>query len=105
MPVYPLEANSSGEIWGGWGSVVLVTAVASLFLILIIVSSYQAFKTQQTKTLAKAQIARDEAYRELAEQSSNAIKRTANEQERMAADLAELRNRIASIEKMLREVE
>jgi hypothetical protein len=97
-------ASSSADIWGGWGSVLFATTIVALVLILIIIATWQSFKTSQTKTLAKAQISRDEAYRELAEQSTNAIKRTANEQERMAADLAELRNRIASIEKMLREV-
>jgi hypothetical protein len=103
MHLYPLVTDD-GDVWSGWGSVILVCLVVTLVFGLIIVATYQSLKSVQTKTTAKAVLARDEAYRELAEQATSAIKRSANEQERMAADLAELRNRIAAIETMLREV-
>jgi hypothetical protein len=65
-----------------------------LFTIIITVVIWQLFATRR----AHAVLTRDEAYRKLAEQATEA-------QQRTAEDLADLRQRIERIEKVLREVE
>lgn len=65
-----------------------------LFTVILIVVIWQLFATRR----AHAELARDEAYRKLAEQSVET-------QQQTAADLADLRERIERIEKVLKEVE
>ncbi len=67
-------------------------------LALVVVLASQVLKTWQARLTSKAEVARDEAYRKLAEESTSV-------QQKMAKDLADLHVRIASIEKMLREVD
>lgn len=69
-----------------------------LLVPLAVVLAWQGFRTYQIKITSKAEIARDEAYRKLAEEAV-AVQRKISE------DLADLRARVASIEKMLREIE
>ena len=73
-----------------------------LFLLLgvILLVVWQGFVTWR----ARASIARDDAYRKLAEQFSVAQQRTAEEQQKISDDLGDLRARVAAIEKLLREV-
>lgn len=51
-----------------------------------------------------AEIARDEAYRKLAEEAISVQQKTAKQQEKIVNDLSEIKVRIDAIEKMLREV-
>jgi hypothetical protein len=94
----------SNDVWEGWGSVILAVSVAVAFFVMLTVVLWQVFRTWQARLAVEAAAAREEEYRALAEQSTTAQKRMASEQERLAADLGEIRNRIASIEKMLAEV-
>lgn len=57
-----------------------------------------ALKIYQSRITTAAEIARDHAYRKLAEEAVAA-------QQKTAKDLSELRARVTEIEKMLREVE
>lgn len=72
--------------------------ILMLLTILAVVLVWQGFKTWQIKTTSKADIAREEAYRKLAEEAISA-------QQKIAEDLSELRIRIVSIEKILRDVD
>jgi hypothetical protein len=74
--------------------IVLVMVLFTLIAAVIIVVIWQVFANRR----ALAVVARDEAYRKLAEQS-------AETQRRIVDDLADLRQRVASIEKILKEVE
>jgi len=82
-----------------------VLVILSLITIILVVIIWQALKTERSKTLSKAMLARDEAYRKLAEETAAAQKKMLEDHRRMAEDLADMRQRIVSIEKMLREVE
>lgn len=82
------------EIAGMW----FVLGILSLILILSIVIIGQFFKHSQIKIKTQAEIARDEAYRKLAEDAITV-------QKQMAEDLSELRQKIVSMEKLLREVD
>jgi len=73
-------------------------AMSLMITVFIGVLIRQLFKYSQTKLMSKAAIARDEAYRKLAEEAV-AVQRKISE------DLADLRNRVEAIERMLREVE
>jgi ABC-type dipeptide/oligopeptide/nickel transport system permease subunit len=66
----------------------------TLVTVIIVVSIWQFATTQR----AKASIAREEAYRKLAEES-------AKTQAEIAEALKEMRPQLAAIEKLLREVE
>lgn len=77
-------------VWGMWFAFGLML----LFTIILVVVIWQLFATRR----AHAVLARDEAYRKLAEQ-------VAESQQQTAKDLAELKERVASIEQVLKEVE
>lgn len=72
--------------------------VLVLLVPLAVVLVWQGFKTWQMRTTSRAEIARDEAYRKLAEEAISV-------QTKISEDLSDLRVRVASIEKMLREVD
>lgn len=74
----------------------MVFVLGILTLIVVLVS--QGLKTWRVKTTSMAVLARDQAYRQLAEESVAA-------QKKMARDLSDLRERVTAMEKMLREVE
>lgn len=87
----------------GWGSV-FVLGLAALVAIILVAIIWQVFKTAQTKTAADATFAQEAAYRTLAEGAVRAQQSTAEWQRKMATDLADLRDRVAAMEKLLREV-
>jgi len=75
-----------------------VLVILTLFTIVCVVVISQVLKTARAKTVSMAEIARDEAYRKLAEEAISA-------QRKIAEDLSDLRTRVASMEKLLREVD
>lgn len=72
-----------------------------LLTIIIVVILIQVFSTYR----AKANIMREEAYRKLAEQGTAAEQKSAEAQQITSEALEDMRVRLASIEKMLRDVE
>ena len=62
-------------------------------------------KDSRAKMASMAQVTRDEAYRKLAEEAVSAQQKMAEDQHQMALDIADMKERIAAIEKMLREIE
>lgn len=77
-----------------------VLGLFTLITVLIVVVVWQWFATRR----ARASVAREEAYRKLAEQSIAAQQSTAEEQQKISENLGELRARVSAIEKLLREV-
>ncbi|KAA0566527.1 hypothetical protein ACQCWA_22820 [Rossellomorea aquimaris] len=69
-----------------------------LFTVVGVVIVTQFFKNSRAKSMNSREIARDEEYRKLAEESILV-------QKKMSEDLTDLRERVASMEKMIREVE
>ncbi|MGH2534567.1 MAG: hypothetical protein ACRDJW_20070 [Thermomicrobiales bacterium] len=88
-----------------WAEAAFISAVVIAVMAAISVTVWQVTMTMRTRTAAKSAIARDEAYRGLAEQVATALTTTADEQERIADELTDLRGRLGAIEKLLREVE
>lgn len=72
--------------------IILLITLAGIILVT------QIFKNSRAKSLNSHEIARDEEYRKLAEESVLV-------QKKMSEDLADLRERVASMEKMIREVD
>ena len=87
-----------------WPESVIATASTIIVFVVAIVAIWQGFKTWQTRIMANAELARDDAYRTLAERAAAAQQATAEEQRKIAAELAELRARVGAIEQLLREV-
>ncbi|MDF2524671.1 MAG: hypothetical protein K0R31_2312 [Clostridiales bacterium] len=74
-------------------------------MILMLMLAWQWFKMRQIRITSTAEIARDEAYRKLTEQVILTQQKMNENQQRMIEELSELRIRITSMEKMLREVD
>lgn len=86
------------EIIFGIGGIGFVLIILALITILAAIIVSQVLKTTRAKMASMAQVTRDEAYRKLAEEAVSA-------QQKMALDIADMKERIAAIEKMLREIE
>lgn len=85
------------EQWGmGFGMLVLI-----LGTIILVVFMWQMFATYR----ARAALTRETEYKKLIGQATMAEKRSVAEQERTATELVEVKERLASIERLLKEVE
>lgn len=102
-----LAASDNGvpnDVWSGWGSVILVVGGMILIGLLLALIIWQVFRTAQSRLVVAETVARDEAYRTLAEQTATAQGTMASQQQRIADDVADLRERMTAIERMLSEV-
>lgn len=93
------------EVVFGIGGMGFVLVILALLTIIIVAAITQGTKIVRDKTMSAAQIARDEAYRKLAEEAVTAQQKFADDQQRIIKDLAEMKQSIYAMEKMLREVE
>ena len=87
----------------GWDVVFLLGIVAAVAAI-IIVATWQIFAVGRTSVSSQAEIARDDAYRKLAQDSAASQQAILEEQRKIARDMADLRERMTSVETMMREV-
>ena len=92
-------------IWEGWGSVILVVSVSVLVLVLVGVLIWQAFKTYQTKMALDTNSSHEAAYRALAEPATAAQQQANGQLIKLNEHVAELNARLASIERLLKQVE
>jgi flagellar biosynthesis/type III secretory pathway M-ring protein FliF/YscJ len=86
----------------GMGSALLVLCLVTVVFVFII---SQVFKNRRAKIATAAEIAQNEAYRNLAEEAITVQRKTAEDQQKITKDISEMKARINSIEKMLREVQ
>ncbi len=93
------------EVWSGWGSVLFTLVVLTLVTFAICFGIWQYLKTRRATLESRAEIAREEAYRRLAEEATSVQNRTAAELHQLTEGMADLRVRVATIERVLREVE
>ncbi|MBA5688485.1 hypothetical protein [Rugamonas apoptosis] len=82
-------------------SVFLLTICLPLATIVVVFGMRSYAAIQQ----AKARLANDNAYRQIAEQAAAAQAETARRLASMDATLSELKSRLATVEKVLKEVE
>lgn len=101
----PPPLLDSADFWNGWGSVVVALGIVLSVAILLGIVSWQFFTVWRARTNARVSLAEHDAYRQLAEDATAAQMLFAEQQHRIVEDLAELRDRVASIEQMLREVD
>ena len=97
MDTLLLQAADSGTDWpeamiaiGGITMITVITAVA----IWQVLASWRA----------RMSVAREEAYRKLADESTETQKRMVDQQETMVTDIASLRTKVNEIERLLKEV-
>ena len=76
-------------------------ALLVLITVVIVVVIWQSFVTKR----ARMSVEREEAYRKLAEQATAVQQKTAMAEEKITEGVEELRTRVATIEKLLRDVE
>lgn len=84
-----------------WTQAVFVLGALTILVTAGIIVVWQAFVTWRSRM----SIAREEAYRNLAEQVAQAQGKTAECLEKATADLSDLRQRMAEVERVLKEVD
>jgi hypothetical protein len=94
----------SSEVWSGWGSVIVVSIVVILVGAVVVVGAWQGIKSANVKSIARETVARDEAYRKLAEDSAAFQQRSVQQQARLTETLDAVQTKVDAIERMLREV-
>lgn len=87
----------------GWG-IVFILGLTVAIAAVAIVAIWQGLIFQRTKVTSQAEAARDDAYRTLAREATATQQAILEEQRKIARDVADLRERMASVEKMMREV-
>jgi hypothetical protein len=98
--IAPLASN----VWEGWGSVIVISIVLVLVGAVVLVGAWQGMKSAQADQIARETVARDEAYRKLAEDLATSQRASADAQGRIAQSLADVGTKVNAIEKLLREV-
>jgi type VI protein secretion system component VasK len=83
-----------------WEQTIFVLGALTILVTAGIIVVWQAFATWRSRM----SIAREEAYRKLAEEVAESQTKTAESMETATADLADLRRRMAEVERMLKEV-
>ena len=89
----------------GYLGIGFVFGILVLIVILLVVLMKQVYKTKHIQIASEAELSRDTAYRKLAESSCQLQREIKEGQDKLAAELVQLRTRVAAIEKLLREVE
>jgi hypothetical protein len=92
------------ETWSTVSGMAFVLGGAALVAVVIVVIAWQIFAVARTKMVTEATIAHEAAYRKLAEQSAVTQEQIAARLDGLENSMSDLRDRVASIEKMLREV-
>lgn len=82
---------------GGMGFVLFILTLITVIIVAVI-------KNFRTKAAVMAEIARDEAYRKLAEESALAQQKMTQDLQRISHDLSEMKASIQAVEKILSEV-
>ena len=85
-------------------AVVAVVSIIGLFALLALLA-WQVFKTWQVSIANRANLARDEAYHELADRAAYTQQKLLEQQERMLQEMADVRERVTHIERKLAEVD
>ena len=83
-----------------WPTAIIAVGSIAMITIIVSVAIWQVLASWR----ARMSIAREDAYRKLADQSVAAQERLADQQSRMADDLASVNDRVARIEKLLKDV-
>ena len=85
----------------GWAEAVFVLGSFLAIMAAVIVIAWQAFVTWRSRM----SIAREEAYRKLAEQVTLSRSKTSEGLEKATAELSDLRQRMSEVERILKEVD
>jgi hypothetical protein len=83
--------------WGNLFAVIAIIVIAAVLIVII----WQVFSTRR----ATATLVRDDAYRKLAERTTAAHEQIVQELSAASEELADLRGRVAEIERMMKEIE
>lgn len=93
------------EVIFGIGGMGFVLVILTLITIVAVVVVTQLLKTSRAKAASMAAVTRDEAYRQLAGEAVSVQRQIVEAQQQIGRDLAEMKERLAAIEKMLREID
>ncbi len=99
MEVLILQA-SNGDDFEGWPLAIFLIGFFISIAVVVTVIAWQFFATWR----ARMSVAREEAYRSLAEESTRAQHRVADRLEAAVAELTDIRQRTTELERMLKEV-
>jgi len=97
--MFPLLLQAADESTD-WPAAMIAVGGIAMITVIAAVAIWQGMASWRARMSA----AREEAYRKLAEENLSAQTRMAVQQQRIADDLAGLNERVANIEKLLKEV-
>lgn len=89
----------------GYLSIVFVFGILVLFVILLAVIIKQVYRTKHLKIVSTADAAKEAEFRKFVESSFQLQQEMKEGQDKLAAEVNQLRTRVNAIEKLLREVE
>jgi len=98
--MFPLLLQTSSGSDLSWQEATAAVAFFTFIMAIVIVLIWQGLATWR----ARMSIAREDAYRRLAEENLNAQTRLSVQQQRIADDLTSINERVAGIEKLLKDV-
>jgi hypothetical protein len=90
-------AEGTDETW------IAVAAIISVFTLATVIGAMLVWQVGYT-IRARSSIAREEAYKRLAQESSDAQQRATGSLDTLLRDLGEVKSRTAEIERMMKEV-
>jgi hypothetical protein len=97
MEALILQAESDFD---GWPLAMFLIAMFICIAAVLSIVAWQIFATWR----ARMSVAREEAYRALAEESTRSQQRTADRLESVVSELTDIRQRTAELERLLKEV-
>ena len=98
MTALLLQADNGGL---DWPQAMIAVGGIAMVTIIVVVVVWQVFLSWR----AKMSIAREEAYRQLAEAGGESQRSILEQQHRLSDDLASVNQRLANIERILQQVE
>lgn len=87
-----------------WPVAVVATTTIFCVMALLTILVVVVIRTMAANNRARAEIARDDAFRKLAESYDSLLQRSTVAGQNTAAELVELRTRVDSMERLMREV-
>lgn len=99
LQLQPEQLDNGGD-FDGWPLAIFLVGFFLSIAAVLIVAIWQGFASYR----ARVSVAREGAYRQLADDAIRAQERTADRLDRAVAELTEIRQRTAELERMMKEV-
>lgn len=104
LPLLQVSGEPDSNVWAGWGSVILVCGVVFLVFAIAALFLWQGMKDGRERMMFEVSNERDDLFRKLADRATASQEQFAETQLQITREIADMRQRIAAMEKMMKEV-